>query len=75
MTVIAYGEKYPCSRAVKGDNFIHLYDEKGMVFASFEGINSFGGYQIIDGEWESPAAAPSVWDELEAAYREGVNSA
>lgn len=58
MIVIAYGEQFECVRAVKGNNFIHLYDEYGAIFANFEGINSFDGYSIIDGEWESAYPKP-----------------
>lgn len=53
MRVIAYGEELLCTRAVKGDDFIHLYDEHGAIFASFEGVNRFDDYQIVGGEWET----------------------
>lgn len=60
MKVIAYGEVFECSRAVKGGNFIILYDEQGVAFTRFEGINSFDSYSIIDGEWESATPKPIV---------------
>lgn len=73
MIVIAYGEELICTRAVKGDSFIHLYDEYGTIFASFEGINSFDGYSIIDGEWESAYPKPTVTRNVTAGELITVN--
>lgn len=54
MTVTAYGQAYPCARAEKGPDYVHLYDEAGCCIASFSGISSFDGYAIEGGAWSAP---------------------
>lgn len=54
MQVIVCGEKYQCSRAVKGANYARLYDERGNVSIEFIGVSNFDGYFIDGGEWEIP---------------------
>ena len=58
ITIIVYDESYECSKAVKGTDFVILYDESGNTIASFYGINSFDGYDINGGEWSLPEPTP-----------------
>lgn len=51
MIVTVYGDEYQCSIAVKGINYVRLYDENGFCFIAFNGISSFDGYEISGGEW------------------------
>ena len=51
MKVKIYGEVYQCERAVKGTNFVKLYDVNNNVIAYFSGIKDFAGYEIVDGNW------------------------
>lgn len=46
-------EVYECDRAVKGIDYIHLYNNNGNIIASFEGIMDFNGFSIENGEWEN----------------------
>lgn len=54
MKVTAYGEEYDCTKAVKGADFIRLYDGNMEEYCVFGGINSFEGYEITGGEWSVP---------------------
>jgi len=45
---------YEGARAVKGENYIHLYDATGIKIASFDGISDFSGYKLLEGEWSEP---------------------
>ena len=49
-----YGEEYTAYKAIKGKDFVKLYDETGICFGSFEGISDFTGYEIIEGAWSEP---------------------
>lgn len=51
MIVTAYGEQFECAKAVKGDQYIHLFDDAGRCVASFDGIVDFSGYEISGGDW------------------------
>ena len=53
MKVTAYGDQYDCATAVKGSNFIKLYDESGHEIVAFEGIRDFSFYSF-DGEYSTP---------------------
>ena len=52
--VIIYGEEYTCIKAIKGSNFVELYDESENLIASFSGISDFSEYVVKDGEWSLP---------------------
>lgn len=52
--ITVYDEQFECSKAVKGNDYIHLYDANDICFASFEGIVSFDGYSISGGDWSEP---------------------
>lgn len=48
-----YDEQFPCSVAMKGDDFIRLLDEAGNTVFYADGITDFSPY-ILDGTWEYP---------------------
>ena len=64
ITVTVYGEPHECSKAVKGNDFVTLYDEEGNVAASFNGISSFDGYEMSGGEWSAPESETSIEEYL-----------
>lgn len=51
ITVTVSGQEYTCTTAVKGNNFIVLYDENDMITASFFEIVDFSSFQISGGNW------------------------
>lgn len=51
ITINYNGETYSCSRAVKGSDFVRLYNDKGICTVAFEGISDFDGYEISGGDW------------------------
>lgn len=55
MTVIANGEIFDCTKAVKGEDYIELFDG-GECTAKFGGISDFTGYSIEGGSWHEPQA-------------------
>jgi hypothetical protein len=63
MKVIIYGEEYQCFRAVKGSDYVELYDDTTCI-AKYSGISSFEGYEIEGGEWETPE--PTQEDDINA---------
>lgn len=72
MTVYAHEEPFECAKAVKGEDFIRLYDEGGNTIAAFEGVSDFSAYTIDDGEWEAPKEELTVND-LMVAIERGLN--
>ena len=54
MKVKIYGEIYECDKAVKGKDFVKLYDADGNVTAEFRGIKDFAGYEVVEGVWSLP---------------------
>ena len=54
ITVTIYNEEYECTKAVKGDDYIRLYDENDYCILSCEGVSSFDGYSISGGDWSEP---------------------
>ena len=54
MIKVTYEETvYECTRAVKGVNYIRLYDSSNSLVAAFEGVSDFSMFTIEDGEWET----------------------
>ena len=44
---------YECTKAVKGDNYITLYDGDRAI-VTFAGISDFSDYTIEGGDWSDP---------------------
>ena len=51
MTATIYGKEYVCDRAVKGADWIRLY-EGGELTLEHNGITDFGAYLLSGGDWE-----------------------
>lgn len=61
MIKVTFGENtYECSRAVRGVNYIRLYDENNILIVSFEGVSDTTQFIIKDGEWESGVSSSVV---------------
>lgn len=56
-TVTYAGNTYTCTKALKGSNFIKLFNDAGVIVASFEGISNFNSFSISGGSWVSPKAS------------------
>lgn len=50
--VVFNGVIYECARAVKGVNYINLYDEDNNPIISFKEITDFSPFILAEGEWE-----------------------
>lgn len=50
-------EPYECTKAVKGSDFIVIYNNETET-ACFMGISDFSGYRLVDGEYSMPEATP-----------------
>ena len=59
MTVVIAGVSYECTKAVKGPNFVHLY-QGDLVILSCLGVSDFSDYILTDGEWSDPDPDPDV---------------
>ena len=55
---------FECEKAVKGSDFIHLYNANGGAVASFEGVSDFNLFTIEGGEWIAPE--PTAEEQLRA---------
>lgn len=53
MTVTILGTAYECTRAVKGRDFVYLYQGDIIILTCLE-ISDFSGYVLTDGEWSDP---------------------
>lgn len=51
ITISISGQDYECATAVKGSNFIVLYDENDIITASFFNIADFSQFEISGGDW------------------------
>lgn len=47
------GTTYPCAKALKGEDYIHLLDSNGVLIVAFDGIKDFSGF-TIDTDWTIP---------------------
>ena len=55
MATVKYMDvSYPCSKAIKGPDYIHLVDENGVMIAAFDGVSDFSGFSISNGSWATP---------------------
>lgn len=50
------GETFDCTTAIKGDNYIHLLDDNGVMVAAFDAITDFSGFTLENGSYVSPTA-------------------
>ncbi len=62
MQVNIYGTTHACAKAVKGKDYVFLYDDNGNEIMACQGISAFDEYTIEDGEWT--ISAPSPEDKL-----------
>lgn len=53
-TVKYMGVEYPCSKAVKGDDYVHLVNANGKLIVAFDGVSDFSGFTITGGNWIIP---------------------
>ena len=53
-TVTHLGVEYPCSTAVKGDDYVHLLNKDGVLVTAFDGVSDFSDFSITDGDWTTP---------------------
>lgn len=57
MATVMYRDiSFECTKAIKGENYIHLLDEDGTMIAAFDGVSEFSNFSISDGEWVDPTA-------------------
>lgn len=54
ITVRFNNVNYECEKALKGDNYVRLFDSNGATVAAFEGVNDFTDFTISGGEWSEP---------------------
>lgn len=66
-----YDEQFPCSVAMKGDDYIRLLDEEGNVVFFADGITDFSPY-ILDGSWEYPYKRSATIVSCTAVLVDGV---
>lgn len=59
MNVTIYGEIFPCDRAVKGPDWVRLYQNREET-AAFFGITDFSTYSLEGGQWEASSESPSL---------------
>lgn len=56
MPILTFDEQeFSCARAVKGSDYIRLFDEANGIIFYAEGISDFSPF-LLDGEWETPEA-------------------
>ena len=61
MNIIVFGENsYECARAVKGVDYIKLYDENNNIIVAFYGISDFSAFTLQEGEWEQGVSTETV---------------
>lgn len=84
MQVTAYNETYSCAKAEKGENYVRLYDARGNIIASFDGITSFDAFSLNGDTWKEPinrriskieAAFADISALLPSSFRDNLSSA
>lgn len=74
MIVRFLDEQYECTKAVKGTDYVHLYNESNNCIASFEGVHDFSLFTIENGDWSKPQpTAEERIAELEAQNADLAN--
>lgn len=53
MTVTIFGTAYECTRAVKGRDFVRLYQGDTIILTCLE-VSDFSNYVLTSGEWSDP---------------------
>ena len=43
-----------CEKVIKGNDYIHIYNDSKYPCCSYEGISDFLAYKLIEGEWSYP---------------------
>lgn len=59
MNVTIFGIDYECTKAVKGPDFVRLYQDDTVILSCL-GVTDFSGYTLTDGEWSDPDPDLSV---------------
>lgn len=54
MVLKAFGEEISCVKAVKGADFVRLYNENGDCIYDAAPIVDFSDYVLTGGEWSEP---------------------
>ena len=55
MPTLNYQDIYiDCDTAIKGEDYIHLLDENGVLIACFDGISDFSGFTLENGSYVDP---------------------
>ena len=54
-------QEYTCSKAIKGEDYIHLLDNEGEIKTAFDGISDFKDFSITDGEWVTPTPEEDLY--------------
>lgn len=61
MTIVVFdGKSYECARAVKGVDYINLYDANDNSIVSFKGISDFSAFTLQEGTWEQSVCTDIV---------------
>lgn len=47
-------ESYECEKAIKGSDFVHLFNADNVLIFSFEGVSDVNLFTIENGEWSEP---------------------
>ena len=51
-----YEEQINCATAIKGPDYVRLYDENGACISAFDGVKDFSVFSIEDGVWYAPVS-------------------
>ena len=61
--IVDKAEDIECTKVVKGEDFIDVYDGDNVIW-QFGGISDFSGYELVDGEYSSPE--PTQLEKMQA---------
>lgn len=57
MAVVTHlGVEYPCSKALKGEDYVRLLGADGAMIVAFNGVTDFTAFSITGGTWSTPTA-------------------
>ena len=45
---------YECDKAIKGSDYVHLFNADNVLIVSFEGVSDVNLFTIEGGEWSEP---------------------